>query len=76
MSFGLILTMGIVQLSDMKDYWSRHETLNLSFVQIIPKDKKREYYHINILFVGRSCHETGFAAVPEPAPVPSTYPAV
>ena len=44
MSFGLILTMGIVQLSDnhMKDYWSRHETLNLSFVQIVPKNKKRE----------------------------------
>ena len=40
MSFGLILTMGIVQLSDMKDYWSRHETLHLSFVQIIPKNKK------------------------------------
>ena len=41
MSFGHILTMGIVQLSNMKDYWSRHETLNLSFVQIIPKNKNR-----------------------------------
>ena len=29
--FGLILTMGIVQLSDIKDYWSRHETLTLNF---------------------------------------------
>ena len=75
MSFGLILTMAIVQLSDMKDYWNRHETLKLSFVQMIPKNKNK-YYHINILFVGRSCHETGFAAVPEPAPVSSTYPAL
>ena len=47
MSFGLILRMGIVQLSDMKDYWNRHEKLNLSFVQIIPKNKKRKisYQH-------------------------------
>ena len=28
---GLILTMGIVQLPDIKDYWSTHQTLNLSF---------------------------------------------
>ena len=36
MSFiGLILTMGIIQLSDIKDYWSTHETLNLSFFRYV-----------------------------------------
>ena len=28
---GLILAMGTIQLPDIKDYWARHETLNLSF---------------------------------------------
>ena len=41
MSFiGLILTMGIIQLSDIKDYWSTHETLNLSFFRYV------EYTHM------------------------------
>ena len=36
MSFiGLILTMGIIQLSDINDYWSTHETLNLSFFRYV-----------------------------------------
>ena len=32
---GLILVMGIVQLSDIKEYWSVHGTLNLSFFRYI-----------------------------------------
>ena len=32
---GLILNMGIIQLSDIKDYWSTHKTLNLSFFQYV-----------------------------------------
>ena len=28
---GLILMMGILQLPDIKEYWSVHETLNFSF---------------------------------------------
>ena len=32
---GLILMMGIVQLSDIKEHWSVHETLNLSFFRYI-----------------------------------------
>ena len=32
---GLILMMGILQLPDIKDYWSTHEVLNLSFFRYI-----------------------------------------
>ena len=28
---GLIIQMGLVQLSDIKDYWSTHVTMNLPF---------------------------------------------
>ena len=28
---GLIINMGIVQLQDIKDYWSHHENLDLHF---------------------------------------------
>ena len=29
---GMILQMGLVQLSDIKDYWSTHSTLNFPFL--------------------------------------------
>ena len=32
---GLIIQMGLVQLSDIKDYWSTHTTLNLPFFRTI-----------------------------------------
>lgn len=32
---GMIIQMGIVQLSDIKDYWSRHVTLNLPFFRSV-----------------------------------------
>ena len=28
---GLILTIGTIQVPDIKDYWATHQTLNLSF---------------------------------------------
>ena len=31
----IILNMGIVQLSDIKEYWSTHETLNFSFFRYV-----------------------------------------
>ena len=32
---GLIIQMGLVQLSDIKEYWSTHVTLNLPFFRSI-----------------------------------------
>ena len=35
----VILNMGIIQLKDLKDYWSTHYTTNLSFFRsIFPRD--------------------------------------
>ena len=40
---GLILQMGLVQLSDIKDYWSTHCTLNLPFFRsVFSRDRNSE----------------------------------
>ena len=37
---GLIINMGMVQLTDIKDYWSTHFTLNLPFFRtVFPRDR-------------------------------------
>ena len=62
--FGLILTMGIVQLSDIKDYWSRHvPDTQFEFLQVFPINQIKSNITPStffILFVGLSCHETIF----------------
>ena len=37
---GLIANMGLVQLSDIKDYWSTHVTLHLPFSGLCGRDTK------------------------------------
>ena len=37
---GLILNMGLVQLPEIKEYWSRHETLNIPFFRrVLSRDR-------------------------------------
>ena len=37
---GIIINMGMVQLTDIKDYWSTHLTLNLPFFRtVFPRDR-------------------------------------
>ena len=43
---GLILTMGIIQLPDIKDYWSTHQTLNLSFFRYVKCINKQQLCYI------------------------------
>ena len=48
---GIIINMGIIQLQDLKDYWSRHETLDLHFFpNIMTRD--RFFQIFNMLHVG------------------------
>ena len=42
---GLIVNMGLVQLSDIKDYWSMHVTLHLPFFRtVFPQDHFLQIY--------------------------------
>ena len=48
---GLIINMGIVQLQDIKDYWSHHETLDLHlFRNVMTRDRFSQIF--NMLHVG------------------------
>ena len=42
---GMIINMGMTKLSDVKDYWSRHVTLNLPFFRsVFPRDRFLQIY--------------------------------
>ena len=47
----MILNMGIIQLQDMKDYWSTHHTTNLSFFQSV-FSRDRFFQIFGALYVG------------------------
>ena len=59
---GMKLNMALVQLSQLKDYWFTHETLNLQFFHrvfsrdnrsehVLPIDSKCSYYNYTLLTV-------------------------
>ena len=48
---GIIINMGLVQMQDMKDYWSRHETANIQFFHHV-MSRDRFFQIFNMLHVG------------------------
>ena len=47
----IIINMGLVQMQDMKDYWSRHETTNIQFFHHV-MNRDRFFQIFNMLHVG------------------------